>query len=115
MAKLTVTQQDYRDYEYREGDIVYCDPPYAGTDPYDTAFDHEAFLLWAASRPYPVFISEYSMPADLFTPIASRPKHSLLSQKGAGALKTESIYVQRRFASRFMPYDLFSTEEGADR
>ena len=27
---ITFTSMDYRNYEYKEGDVVYCDPPYKG-------------------------------------------------------------------------------------
>jgi DNA adenine methylase len=50
------------------GDLVYCDPPYAGTTGYDAvgSFDHTAFWYWAenaAERGARVFVSEYNAPA----------------------------------------------------
>ena len=59
------TNFDYRNYEHKEGDVVYCDPPYKGTGDYDNnTFDHDAFYEWVRSMDYPVYFSEYSAPDD---------------------------------------------------
>ena len=59
------TNFDYRNYEYKEGDVVYCDPPYKGTGGYaNNTFDHDAFYEWVRSRDYPVYFSEYSAQDD---------------------------------------------------
>ena len=59
------TNLDYRNYEYKEGDVVYCDPPYKGTGGYDNnTFDHDAFYEWVRTMDYPVYFSEYSAPDD---------------------------------------------------
>ena len=52
----------YTDYVYRDGDVVYCDPPYEGTrcDGY-SGFDNEAFYQWVETRPYTVYFSTYGM------------------------------------------------------
>ena len=49
----------YGDYSFREGDVVYCDPPYEDTHEYDVEFNHEAFYSWIKSRPYQVWFSSY--------------------------------------------------------
>ena len=62
---ITFTSMDYRNYEHKEGDVVYCDPPYKGTGDYDNnTFDHDAFYEWVRSMDYPVYFSEYSAPDD---------------------------------------------------
>lgn len=62
--KCVIMQRNYDDYQYREGDIVYCDIPYYQTAlPYQ-AIDYDRFYSWA--RKTPCFISEYSMPYDFF-------------------------------------------------
>lgn len=67
--QIEYTEKDYRDYEHREGDVVYCDPPYKGVQKYTgKTFDHEAFYDWVRTREYPVYFSEYSAPED-FVPI----------------------------------------------
>lgn len=63
--QIEFTSFDYRDYEHKDGDVVYCDPPYRGTEKYNrVAFDHDAFYEWARTRDYPVYFSEYSAPED---------------------------------------------------
>ncbi len=46
-------------------DLIYCDPPYSGTEDYGNSFDHSAFWNvcrdWA-QRGITVFVSEYSAP-----------------------------------------------------
>lgn len=42
---LEVSGIDYREYEHKEGDVVYCDPPYKGTKAYcGKYFDNDAFM-----------------------------------------------------------------------
>lgn len=67
LAKVEFAQMDYADYEFREGDVVYCDPPYRNTDGYrhtKEKFDHDKFWEWVRTRNYPVYVSEYSAPED---------------------------------------------------
>lgn len=56
---------DYRDIAPRPGDVVYCDPPYAGVTGYGVEFDSSAFWAWAyelAGAGVHVFVSEYQAP-----------------------------------------------------
>lgn len=93
-------------YQHRDGDVVYCDPPYADTNGYDgrsskTKFDSEAFFSWAESRPYPVFISEYQVPPG-FSPVWRRRKASrMCAQLQKGKYNTEFVSVQCRFAEKY--------------
>ena len=70
---LTVTTGDYRALNFERGGIIYCDPPYKNTGQYHTVgtFDFEAFYSWCLHQANPVYISEYTMPEDLFAPVAS--------------------------------------------
>lgn len=97
LRRLQVTKGDYRAYEFRPGDVVYCDIPYKGTAQYNgEEFDYEAFYEWALTRDYPVYVSEYVMPEG-FTEIASRVKVVNLSAMKP-SYKTERIFVQKQFA-----------------
>ena len=63
---LQITCMDYRDYQYQDGDVVYCDIPYTNTasrndDDYDVSFDAGAFYTWAIRQRYPVYMSSYSL------------------------------------------------------
>ena len=95
---------DYRKVPIPKGAVVYCDPPYKGTEKYLVNFDHEVFYQWALSRPFPVFISEYNMPDD-FAPIGIKQKTSLLSDVSTFSV-AEKIFVQRRYADKYKR-DLF--------
>lgn len=63
---VTFVNLDYRDLEPRPGDVVYCDPPYAGTTEYrGRGFDSAAFWQWCDElheRGVKVFVSEYTAP-----------------------------------------------------
>ena len=64
---ITATSTSYEEYEFREGDVVYCDPPYQGTtaaDYYTDGFDNNKFWEWVRTRDYPVYVSEYNAPDD---------------------------------------------------
>lgn len=88
----------YSDYEYRDGDVVYCDPPYKNTCGYGIHFDTDAFWEWVRTRNYPVYVSEYQAPED-FVSIWSKEKRSLFSSEGLSAPKIEHLFVHKRFAN----------------
>ena len=97
LERLQARQGDYREIEVRPGDVLYCDPPYKGTDGYnEAAFDHEAFYNWAAAQDVPVYISEFWMPEDRFMCIWERKRASRLSQKGTEGKVSEKLFVPRR-------------------
>lgn len=94
LQALTIQQAAYTDYQHQPNDIVYCDIPYRGKKGYNgDTFDHEAFYAWALRQPYPVYISEYTMPEG-FTPIAERQKVCTLSATNKSLRTTERIYAQ---------------------
>ena len=68
---LTVTTGDYRALNFERGGIIYCDPPYKSTEGYGREFDFAGFYAWCLHQANPVYISEYTMPEDLFVPVAS--------------------------------------------
>ena len=82
---------DYRDVPIPAGAIVYCDPPYKGTNcgAYD-GFDSEAFFAWAAGR-RDVVISEYAAP-DGFV-CAAEINHMCRSSANGAAPVTERLFV----------------------
>ena len=59
LEQLELHCGSYLDYEYQDGDVVYCDPPYEGTAEYDSGFDHAEFYDWCHTRPYQVWFSSY--------------------------------------------------------
>ena len=94
LQRLEVHGGDYRDVEIPSDSVVYCDIPYRGTAEYVAgAFDYDAFYEWALSRPFPVYISEYSMPSE-FTEVWSVPHRSILSGAAKNAV-TERLFCNR--------------------
>lgn len=87
----------YADYAYRDGDVVYCDPPYKNTADYGIKFDSDSFWEWARTRNYPVYVSEYHAPND-FVSIWNKEKCSILNSKSPTAPRTEHLFVHKRFA-----------------
>ena len=99
LQSLEVLRGDYRDVAIPPHSVVYCDPPYQGTNckAYSGgAFDHAAFWEWARSRPFPVYVSEYHAPED-FAVWCEIDHHSRMSAKGMFAIK-ERVFVHRRYA-----------------
>lgn len=65
--RLEFSYLSYEQYEYHDGDVVYCDIPYLETrcTQYKKSyFDHEAFWKWAKSQPFDVYVSERTIPED---------------------------------------------------
>ena len=96
-SKIETSSISYADYEYRDGDVVYCDPPYKNTGGYGIEFNTDAFWEWARTRDYPVYVSEYQAPSD-FVSIWSKEKRVLLNGESLTAPRTENLFVHKRFA-----------------
>jgi DNA adenine methylase len=61
--------RDYKDLVIPAKSLIYCDPPYKGTEKYATSksFNHEEFWQWCRDKVkenHTVFISEYNAPDD---------------------------------------------------
>ena len=94
LERLERLEMDYRDVQLPDGCVVYCDPPYAGTNGYGlhkSAFDQEAFWNWARKCERLLFISEYSAPVD-FVPIVELPHRSRVSATTNNSV-TERLFV----------------------
>lgn len=84
---------DYRSVPIPDGAVVYCDPPYRGTNCgcYD-GFDFEAFDAWLASCGHLCVVSEYTAPAGCVE-VASRQKQCSASANGKSQRVTERLFV----------------------
>lgn len=104
---------DYQSVPIPKGAVVYCDPPYKGTNGYGkskgNSFDHDRFYEWCLSRDYPVFVSEYQMPEG-FTEIASAVRADSMSAT-ATVKRIEKLFVQTGFAERYKHKTLFDGED----
>jgi len=57
----------FTDLDIPENSIIYCDPPYFGTEQYKNKFDHILFWDWVRAKSKQgnkVYVSEYSAPSD---------------------------------------------------
>lgn len=84
----------YTDYEYQDGDIVYCDPPYESATGYSGGFDHKAFYDWVASRPYQVWFSSYKITDKRFRMIWAKRVTTCLGTNN-NAHRYECLYTNR--------------------
>ena len=92
LQRLESSFLDYRDVEIKPNSIIYCDPPYKGTDGYNDAFDHEPFYDWCCRQTELVVVSEYTMPADRFAEVYAVKHRSLYSQTVNNAVM-ERLFV----------------------
>ena len=97
LQRLEINCGSYLDYQYRDGDIVYCDPPYEDTAKYDKdGFNHKQFYDWVASREYPVYFSSYEISDNRFNVVWQTEKQSLLNNsKDTIKVVTEYLYCNK--------------------
>lgn len=95
-SPVETSSMSYADYKYRDGDVVYCDPPYKNTHDYGIQFDTDAFWDWVRTRNYPVYVSEYQAPED-FVSIWSKEKRSLINSKGLSKPVVEHLFIHEKF------------------
>ena len=83
LQRLAVSNIDYRNYEYQDGDIVYCDVPYekdskGQCNDYGVSFNSKDFYKWCKEQPYQVFFSSYEISDDSFYKVKVKSIRSLL-------------------------------------
>jgi len=93
LQQLSFSSLSYDEVEILPNSVVYCDPPYAGTADYGNNFDTKKFLDWAATREFPVYISEYNISDDRFKLVYSVDKRAKFSStKTVTKIKQENVY-----------------------
>lgn len=94
LARVTVLHRGYEAYQYRSGDVVYCDPPYDSREKYAIGdFDFAAFMDWAAR--VPCYVSSYEIDDPRFRIYHEFKKRQLLC-----ATKNCAV-IERLYASRY--------------
>lgn len=78
---VILTNKSYEDIDTEPDSVIYCDPPYTGTEQYRNRFCAEKFCGWLRQNKNQVFVSEYSMPLD-FTEVLAVQKQCRLNDKG---------------------------------
>lgn len=85
----------YVDYSFKEGDVVYCDPPYEGTAEYEGGFNYKEFYEWVATRHYKVYFSSYEISDKRFYNIWQRKKLTTLSASNNNGERIETLYCNK--------------------
>lgn len=96
-CEVELSNDTYLNYVYKEGDVVYCDPPYEDTwcGSYG-GFNNEEFYKWVESREYTVYFSSYEMPKlnEQFKKVWERDKRVTAGLDNA-MVKRECIYSNK--------------------
>ena len=98
LQSVTFTSMSYDKLDIQDGAVVYCDPPYKGTNcvGYVGGFDYSKFYDWCEeiSKRCLVFISEYDMPRDRFECVLEIKKQNLFSST-ANKQGVERLFVPK--------------------
>lgn len=94
LGGLTISRRDYRDVHIPDGSVIYCDPPYTSTTGYGQRFDHATFYQWCRTvgKRFPLFVSEYWMPAD-FKVVAEFEVAVLRDSRTNAQTRVEKIFI----------------------
>lgn len=90
---MILTNQSYKNIQIEPDSVIYCDPPYLGTEQYKTEFNHFEFYKWLREFNNRVYVSEYQMPPD-FTEVLAVQKQCKFNDKGCKKT-TEKLYCNR--------------------
>lgn len=88
---------DYLDLEIPEKSIIYCDPPYKGTDKYRgfENIDHNEFWEWCRlqkQKGHEIFISEFEAPED-FICVWQKNVNTLVAERSGGKNVVEKLFT----------------------
>ena len=97
LEALQTSNIDYREYEYKDGDVVYCDVPYEklekqSCDDYGLEFNSLEFYEWAKTRPYQIFFSSYEISDNSFYKIKIKSIASLIGANTNSQKVNEYLY-----------------------
>ena len=96
LQRLELVAGSYLNYIYKDGDVVYCDPPYEDTAKYTKdGFNHKEFYDWVASRPYRVYFSSYEISDKRFYKVWDKEKRCTLSSADNSKLNNEVLYCNQ--------------------
>ena len=92
LTDVSFVCSDYHDLHIPDGSLVYCDPPYAGTQEYrQGGFDSQEFWSWCSSLSASVFVSEYVAPP-MWNSIWSKQKASSLDLDTGSKHSVENLF-----------------------
>lgn len=98
---------DYREYQHKDGDVVYCDIPYENAGSYQgNEFNHKEFYEWAKTRPYPVYFSSYEISDNNFNCIFEIKKRVTYSAIKNKLIKTEKLYTTAKAKIKYKQIEM---------
>jgi len=107
LQRLEFHNHDYREYQHKDGDVVYCDIPYENTKPYQgNEFNHKEFYEWAKTRPYPVYFSSYEISDNNFNCIFEIKKRVTYSATRNKLTKTEKLYTTAKAKIKYKQIEM---------
>lgn len=98
LKDATFLNEDYRNVAIKNGDVVYCDPPYKDTTKYmSTTFNHDEYYnhVRKLSEIAIVFCSEYSMPDDFVCIWEKEKKVTLTRNDNAKDVRVERLFIHK--------------------
>lgn len=111
LQSLEYTNKSYDEVEIKPNSVIYCDIPYKGTEKYNNNdFNHEKFYDWCESQNELVIVSEYSMPEDRFTCIATMEKLGTFCATKTNKV-IERLYVPNHQVELFEEKSCLSIDE----
>lgn len=100
---LNFSNISYEDYSYKEGDIVYCDPPYEqfelgkkSCDDYDGLFNSTKFYDWVYNADFPVWFSSYKISDDRFETVWSQRTITTMCATNNSKVVYECLYANQK-------------------
>lgn len=97
LGHIKCTNMSYQDYEYQDGDVVYCDPPYENTTRYNNQdFDSKAFYEWVKTRPYQVWFSSYEISDNSFYKEKIFSLQRIMSAQDQKSYANEYLYSNKK-------------------
>ena len=97
LGHIKCTNMSYQDYEYQDGDVVYCDPPYENTTRYNNQdFDSKAFYEWVKTRPYQVWFSSYEISDNSFYKEKIFSLQKIMSAQDQKSYANEYLYSNKK-------------------
>ena len=94
---INFIHSDYKDLNIPDNSIIYCDPPYKGTERYwKQKFNYEEFYEWCIKKHnegHKVFISEYEMPENRFKSIWEKETIPTINNIQQPIKKVEKLFI----------------------
>lgn len=97
LQSLEITNIDYRDYEFQNGDIVYCDIPYEqvnkkSCNDYGIKFNSIGFYEWVKKQPFQIFFSSYEISDNSFYKVKLKEISQIFGSSTNSQKTTEYLY-----------------------